>query len=220
MNQELKQKAFELLIDKIDVNTFERYLYQFVKDNELDSKSILFDFIEINYKSERWKKDLENLILDSFPKEELLSYQIYNLCLKISETKNTGVILNSLNELSSLYSEHDFDYDILYNFYIYNARGGLLEIGYHFSEEEDIISNTTKDVFKVLDLFKMYRYEGNWNRFLNEVLNKEPISVFYPGKTEKLKRSSAMLSSSSSSEKERDMFERILDFFKGVLGLR
>lgn len=102
ITQELKQKTYQLLTDKIDIEVFESFLYKLVEDNEFNSEDLLFDFININYKSNDYRRRLLNLIKNNYSEEELLSLEVYSLCLMLSCSNENEVILSAINSLLGL----------------------------------------------------------------------------------------------------------------------
>lgn len=114
MNQELKHKAYQLLIDKIDVEDFENFLYKLVDNSEMKNNSLLFDLVTVNYKSNRFKKELFRLIESFCIEEKLIVLEIYRNCLKINKNNNEEEFFKSLENISNIYIDSDYKYDILY----------------------------------------------------------------------------------------------------------
>ncbi|UTD14328.1 hypothetical protein HER15_02060 [Tenacibaculum mesophilum] len=102
ITQKLKQKTYQLLVDKIDIEVFESFLYKLVENNEFNSKDLLFDFININYKSNDYRRRLLNLIKDNSSEKELLNLEVYSLCLTLSRSNENEVVLSAINSLSGL----------------------------------------------------------------------------------------------------------------------
>ena len=169
MSQELKQKAYQVLIDKIDVETFENELYKLIDEKGVNSKSLLFDIVSINYKSKNSKKELQNLIIKLFTKNELLSLNVYENCLKIIEYETNEEFDKALEYLSNQYIESNYEYNVFYNFYRFkNESVCISEIGYSYSgiDKEQIIKNTKEYSKIVIGMFNVYKEKEDWDNFL------------------------------------------------------
>ena len=167
----LKQKAYEVLINKIDIETFEGFIYKLTEKAEFSSNSLLFDIVSINYKSKNSKKELYNLIKKLFTKNELLSLNVYENCLKIIQYENIEEFDNSLKYLSDQYVESNYEYNVFYNFYRLNNESVFIsEIGYSYSEidKEQIINNTKEYSKIVIDMFNFYKENEDWDNFLTD----------------------------------------------------
>ncbi len=216
MNQELKQKVYQLLIDKIDVDSFQEYLFGLVEITELKSDSLLFELVDINYKREEYKKELSNLIKGYFTEDELMSLEIYERCLSLIEIEEEKMFIE-LDELSSLYIRRDFSSELLSNFYMLNVEIDNLEIGYNLLDKEQIIKNTREYARLVIENFKTYKEKKDWNNFMNDTVfmnfnyMKGDNENIVPTKIEN--RSFIRKEPQSNSNK-------VFDFIKGILGLR
>ncbi|MCF2875738.1 MULTISPECIES: hypothetical protein [unclassified Tenacibaculum] len=167
----LKQKAYEVLINKIDIETFEGFIYKLTEKAEFSSNSLLFDIVSINYKSKNSKKELKSLIKKLFTKNELLSLNVYENCLKIIQYENIEEFDNSLKYLSDQYVESNYEYNVFYNFYRLNNESVFIsEIGYSYSEidKEQIIKNTKEYSKIVIDMFNFYKENEDWDNFLTD----------------------------------------------------
>ena len=219
MNQELKQRAYQLLIDKIDVVVFEQYLYELVERSEMKNNSLLFDFVSINYKKEIYKKVLYNLLKDSCSEEELLSLKIYEYCLRVIETEQGTEVLNSLQSLSDIYFSDLNEINIVYSFYIINMYD-CYQTGYDSLKDEEAILKTKENATKVLKIFKYYRENENWSQFLSETIEEELIEqvpenkIILESKTDKIKIKDI------SVKKDKSLFKKLIDSLKGISGLR
>ena len=172
MDKELKKKAYQFLISEIDIETFEKFLYQLVEKIELDTKSLLFDIVNINYKSEKSKTELLSLINILYSKEELLSLKVCERCLKITQKEVNEEFYSHIDFLSQQYVENDYEYNIFYSFYRLNDEiNNILEIGFSYSIiNEDQINKNVKEYSElVIDKFNFYRENEDWLGFLTDI---------------------------------------------------
>lgn len=165
-NQELKHKAFQVLIDKIDIITFESYLYQLVQENELKSKSILFDFVNINYRLDNCRKEIFNLIQDHCSEIELLSLKIYEKCLLMCSSDKTVELFSLLDEFTSICIDVDYEYNVIYQFYIMDVQKDSLLDGFGIKNEKELIIDVKNYAKKVIDWFNQNKKDENWSKFL------------------------------------------------------
>ncbi|WP_299105203.1 hypothetical protein [uncultured Tenacibaculum sp.] len=209
INQELKQKALKLLTDEIDTKTFERSLYQLVGSKVVNSKTLLFDFININYKEKNHRSKLLNLIESYCSEEELLSLRVYTLCQKLSTSDNQIEILDVVNLLSDLNRQTDYQYDILYEFYMLNDN--TLGDGFHYYSltKEEVASRAKSFSKKVISEFNVYK-EEDWFGFLNCVIEKEEEK-----KEQVIKGYSLEVKSSENIS----VFRKIGNLLKGMFGM-
>ena len=139
MDKELKEQIYKVLIDKIDIKTFEKS-----------------------------KKELIKLIRNVFSKEELLSLMVYEKCLKIIQNEGYREFYNLLEYFSNQYVENDFEYNVFYGFYSLNNKGNLLEIGYNVMEEKQIIKSANEYSEFVLGKFNFHKKNEDWDNFLRD----------------------------------------------------
>ncbi|CAM1339985.1 hypothetical protein [Tenacibaculum amylolyticum] len=213
MNQEIKQKAYELLINKIDVNTFEGVIYGLVDDKIIDSKSLLFDLISINYKSESFKENLKKLVLNSYSEEELLSLKIYENCLEFLKKNGEQETFYFLQFFASLYVDNSYELDIIYQFYFLNTRYDAIENGYSLMKKDIIIRKTQEHCEKVLNWFEINREKEDWDTFLYEFIKDNVLEE----ETKVYARNNQI----EFYEKEPvSLFTATLNIIKGILGIR
>jgi len=174
MSQELKHRAFRVLIDSIDVSIFEEYLFDLVEKTELKSDSLLFDLLNINFKTNSYKKDLKLLIKNSFSEEELVSLNIYERCLRIKKVDNEKEIFDLIDELSSIHLEHNHTYELTHKFYHLSFWIESVENGFSTEKEKDLLSQIEKYTSKVLERFEFHKEKEEWSKFLDEVIYIEP----------------------------------------------
>ena len=125
----LKLKIFNVLTEKIQVSEFETWLYNSERFlNEIDSNSFFFDILSINYKSDKWALELNNLIIEFLGGDCLEVLKIKNSCLSILESETLKETYEIL-----IYLTRDFDYDtqysILWKFYTLRDYFGLVDEG-------------------------------------------------------------------------------------------
>lgn len=209
MSQELKQTAYQLLIDKITVNEFEQYLFKSVEGEiELQSNSLLFDFVNINYKSGNYKKQLFRFLENFCSEEELLSLKIYSLCMKLLSFEKQNVIIGVINEMSSLFNFNDYDYEILYEFYLLNSM--ILPDGYNYYHltKEQVVINAKLYAKEVIIKFNFYKRSEDWYKFLN-------CSI-----TIKKENAKKIMISNYTNQKNEGLVWKLSYLIKGILGLR
>ncbi len=173
MDQDLKEKAYQLLIDKIDVGFFQEYLYELVENTDLGVDSLLFEFVSINYKRKDYQKILYNLMSDRCSEEELLSLKIYSSCININDSEKDDIILASLEDLDNLYVQNGYTNDMLYEFYILNDSFHSTEYNYYDLSKEEVLIETKKHSKKVISKFNFYKGKENWSDFLDCIIEKE-----------------------------------------------
>jgi hypothetical protein len=208
MNKVLKQKAYQVLIDSLDVAEFEERLYKIVDDNELKSNSLLFDFVNIDYKLDSYKDRLLNIIKSYCSEEELLSLEVYSFCLILSTSKGEKIIFNSINSLSGLNVESDYQYDMLYEFYRLEETILGDEFYYHSLTKEEIIIKAKLFSEKVISKFNFYKEKEDWSGFLNCIIEKEEIES-------EVKRSSYI-----PIKQNESLFSSTINLLKGMLRLK
>jgi len=187
MNQELKQKAYQLLIDKIDVEGFENFLYKLVDNSEMKNNSLLFDLVTVNYKSNSYRKELFRFIESFCIEEELTILEIYKNCLKLKNKDKGEEFFKSLENISNIYIESDYTFDILYPLYWKNNELESLREGFGFSSIEKIIKDVEEYSKLVIKEFHIYREEENWFHFLKESEDMEFDSNFFKSKKGNIK---------------------------------
>lgn len=197
--QELKQKAYQLLINKIDIMTFERYLFDLVEKTTIKSDSLLFDFVNINYHSVNYKKDFHNIIKDNYSEEELLSFEIYENCWGIIKEDDTKEVLKLLSLLSDIYYRVNAEVIIVYSFYRLNMYDCFIENEPTYTEEKDIALIAKEIAFKIVEIYNVYKESENWSGFLIESIeteneeNSKMYSSIKEGKASEQKGLSSMI---------------------------
>lgn len=207
-NQVLKQKAYQVLIDKVEVEAFEKYLYRLVEGGELKTKPLLYDFIDINYKSVNYKKELLSLIEDVCLEKELLSLKIYNLCLSILSFDDSIIIFKSISDLSNLFIESDYQSDLLYEFFCMNNNQISDGFDYYSLNEKQIILRAKSFSEKVIIKFNYFKTNENWNDFLNYKVEEEK------------KNNHKIANNNTPPFQNKNAVTKLKSFIKGILGLR
>ncbi|AZJ31655.1 hypothetical protein SAMN05444344_2392 [Tenacibaculum mesophilum] len=210
ITQKLKQKAYQLLVDKIDIEVFESFLYKLVENNEFNSKDLLFDFININYKSNDYRRRLLNLIKDNSSEKELLSLEVYSLCLTLSRSNENEVVLSAINSLSGLNSQTEYQYDILFEFYMLNDN--ILGDGFYYYSltNEQVIDRAKLFSEKVISKFNSFKENEDWYGFLNceiEVKNDDKV----------LKQNNVI--KEVKLDENKSLIRKSIDLFKQALGV-
>lgn len=210
ITQKLKQKAYQLLVDKIDIEVFESFLYKLVENNEFNSKDLLFDFININYKSNDYRRRLLNLIKDNSSEKELLSLEVYSLCLTLSRSNEKEVVLSAINSLSGLNSQTEYQYDILFEFYMLNDN--ILGDGFYYYSltNEQVIDRAKLFSEKVISKFNSFKENEDWYGFLNcEIEVKSDDKV--------LKQNNVI--KEVKLDENKSLIRKSIDLFKQALGV-
>lgn len=208
MNQELKEKAYRVLIDSLDVTVFEKYLYKLVDENELKSNSLLFDFVNIDYKSGNYNKKVAGFLKDSCTDDELLCLEIYSKSKKILKNTEDTVVLQLVESISKLNVKTEYQYDLLYNFYLLNV-GTLPDsyFYYHLTKEEIIIKAKLFSE-KVISKFNFYKKNEDWYGFLNCIIEKEET------------KNDVKISNYIPIKQNESLFSRTINLFKVMLGIK
>jgi len=206
-NQQLKQKTFEFFVDIISIGDFEKYLYKLVENAKLDSNSLLFDLIDINYKSENYKKELLNLIEDICSDEELLSFKIYSLCLSIISSADDNIILKSISDLSDLFIEFEYESSLLYEFFFLNNN--QIPDDYNLLNEEQIIVRAKSYSEKVIAKFNDCKMNESWDDFLYFAIEEEEIKI-----------DNKIIDSYIPLTQNENFVTKLMNLIKGILGLR
>ncbi|WP_397364061.1 hypothetical protein [Olleya sp. R77988] len=131
----LKLKIFDVLTGKITVSEFENWLYnceEFI--SLINSNSFYFNVISINYKDEKWKKQLDNLVKEKYNENFKLVYKIERSCLEIIESNEPKKVYEILTKLT-LNFDYDTDYYALWDFYSIHSRFDTF-YGSMFNENE------------------------------------------------------------------------------------
>ncbi|PKH52200.1 hypothetical protein CXF68_16540 [Tenacibaculum sp. Bg11-29] len=209
VNEELTQKAYQLLIDKIDVDTFEKYLYELVEISQFNSKTLIFDFVNINYKLGNYKKPLFNLLECYCSDEELLSFKIYFSCLNLLSSDTDKFILELISDLSSLWVQNDYELDMLHEFYMLNISmpSSFGDDYYHLSEAEGIAKAIMYSKEVILK-FNFFKKSHDWKGFLKCIIEKEEEH-----------KNNIIKTKYTSIEQSKSLSNKIIDLLKGILGL-
>ncbi|WP_299898590.1 hypothetical protein [uncultured Aquimarina sp.] len=137
--KELELTISEVLVDKITIDEFESIIYQDFYVDQIKSNNFIKNVITINYRNKNWKKELEDLIRQSWDTKKYLGYSIRNYCLKLIETDNPDIIFNFVNKIAELNIKYDYEYKTLMQFYLFSNELGLIESGYGSYSVEKLI---------------------------------------------------------------------------------
>jgi len=131
----LKLKIFEVLTEKIAVEEFENWLYNSEEIlGNLNSNSFYFDLISINFKDEKWKLELSQIV----DTDLWVLSETEKLCREIQATQNLKVCGQLVSELVNLMAGDSFEeteYIIVYNFHSLNSRYDLIKLNYMKSSD-------------------------------------------------------------------------------------
>ena len=148
----LKQKIFDVLNYKLEVFEFEKWLYesQIISEN-INSDDFVYDVVTINYKSIHWLSELKAVVFKKYDYEEYLISLIKYNCEHILKSKNSHESFMSINNIMR-YFEFETDYDLLWDFYLFDCDYDLIEVGYW--TEENYNSEAKKLAETILEKFK------------------------------------------------------------------
>ncbi|RZN83860.1 MAG: hypothetical protein EVB11_03825 [Winogradskyella sp.] len=175
----LKNKIYQLLIEKITVSEFENWLYNSEEIlSKLNSNAFCFDVISIDYRSSDWHEELNKLIQTNFEDDYLEIIRIRKWCSKILKSQ-TFTEINDVFEI--VYQNFDFDteYSIYWEFYTLRDYFGLVEDGIWkvgtLIQQAKHHSNQTIKIIAKYDDFKSVKkaLEGNLIPFKKETLTDE-----------------------------------------------
>lgn len=113
----LKLKIFDVLTERISVLEFEEWIYnseEFM--NQINVSPFCFNVISINYKSEEWAKNLNNLVKENYEEDFLIIHKIERSCLDIIASEKGEQVYQILSKLVYGF-DYDTDYSILWKFY-------------------------------------------------------------------------------------------------------
>lgn len=215
MNQQLKHKAFRLYLNQITTEVFEKDMYQLVEIYDLKEEKFLYDLVDINYRKTNYKKDLYNLLEQYCTDTELLILKIYKHCIAIVESEKDNEIIGICDKLASLYTEYDYSYDVLLNFYRLADGISIIESGINFILYKNVAIQTKFYATQVIERFKTLEVEDNWDTFLDSfelVLNDEIINKLnIEEKENEFKKQTVQ---NSQIKKSKTFFQRFLDLLR------
>lgn len=202
--QELINRAYQVLIDKIDVKNFEEFIYELVEENELKTKSLLYDLIDINYRSKKYKKELSKLIEKAISEEERISLEIYKKYLAIQNSKGKEEIYILWGGLWELHWDYTSN-EIFEDMYTISEEKMDFMSGYGNLTEVELIQKIKVYSLKILEWFYRCRKEEDWRIFLH---GEEKEILVESEKIENLEKEPV------------SFFTTTLDIIKGILGIR
>lgn len=127
----LKLKIFEVLVNDISIKEFETWLYN---SEEIISKirtnNFIYKIITINYKSEKWRIQLEELTFSKFDKDELIVLIIEKECNRIIHTENYDEIYSSLSKIM-MHFDYETEIKTMWNFFSLWDQFDLIELQYY-----------------------------------------------------------------------------------------
>lgn len=126
----LKQKIFDVLSYKLEVLEFEKWLYEspIISEN-INSNAFVYDVVTINYKSKHWINALKDIVFKKYDFEEYLISLIKYNCENIIKSKSSHESFMAVNDIMR-YFEFETDYNLLWDFYIFDCDYDLIETGY------------------------------------------------------------------------------------------
>lgn len=151
----LKLKIFDVLTNKIEVEEFESWLYNSEEIlSNLNSNSFYFDLISINFKDEKWKYQLSQII----EKDLWVLSETENLCSEILESEKLeicGQLVSGLVNLLKGKCFEETEYLAVHNFHSLDSRYDLIKLNYmkgsDFISEAKYYSNILLEKLNVND---------------------------------------------------------------------
>lgn len=133
--ESLKQQAIQLYIDKIQINDFTAYLYSDEVLEFIDSESFVFDLVEINFNDEKWRSQLERVLLKTISKEESTCLKLYTYSRIIRHTDDFKKLQEVICKITELI---DWDNTIDFVFEFYKMVDEIEEWQFYFSSKEEM----------------------------------------------------------------------------------
>lgn len=169
MNQSLKHKAFKLYLNKVDLELFEKDIYQLAEIYNLQKNKFLYELVVLNYKNGLYKKELYRILEKYSTQIELLSLRVYEKCMSIIESVDKEEIFSLINGLSNLCIEFDYNYDVLFKFYRLDDGISIKKEGFFLISDKEIINEAKTFSRQVIENFNQFKVSENWNAFLEEL---------------------------------------------------
>nr|WP_321233829.1 hypothetical protein [uncultured Psychroserpens sp.] len=147
----LKLKIFDVLIEKISVSEFENWLYTSEEIlSKVNDDSFIYELITINYKSKKWRLEIEELLYENLKKEDLMLMQIKNTCYKLSNSKSYIVSSNILRNFMN-YFDYNTDSSIQYEIYGLYCENELVGSGFRSEKEfNDAVKKVANEILELL----------------------------------------------------------------------
>lgn len=170
--EEIKEKAIELLLDITSKESFEVMLYKKVETEDLTNNKLLFNLVNINYRKDCYKNLLLNILQEFVSDEAIVISKVNLYSRKIKDEKDNNVIYKNFNKIYNLF-DFDLEYDLMWGFYNFNERIGLIEINYE--KEENVIKDLKQLCNRVCcEYYKLSTIEEKIN-FLVDGFNDKSI---------------------------------------------
>ncbi|CAM1356543.1 hypothetical protein [Tenacibaculum halocynthiae] len=139
INRRLKRQAYQVIIDRLDKNHFEKDLYYLAEIATIKPESLFFDLITLNFKRDNLKNDLLRILIEHTHKNELIALEIYEKSRLIIELIDLEEIFTIIEQIRKLSVENDL-IEGLYDFYIaYERYCFSMEIGNGYTEFDLLI---------------------------------------------------------------------------------
>lgn len=175
----LELKIFDVLVGNITIEVFEKWLYQskFLEER-LKADSLIFEIVNINYRSDDSLKKLKNIADEVFDEKDLLAMKIETNCEKIS---NTDVNEDIEKYVWNIIEDYNFDIEpgIYWEFYnLYHSFDGF-EFTKYSKRSLDDISLRTKVYAKTVlaNLRKCNSIEDKKQVLFSNVCSKEDVII-------------------------------------------
>ncbi|WP_299098310.1 hypothetical protein [uncultured Winogradskyella sp.] len=148
----LKLKIFEVLVNNITIEEFETWLYN---SEEIISKirtnKFIFKVITINYKSKKWRIQLEELTFSKFDKDDLIVLIIEKECNNIIHSEDYDEIYKSLSKIM-MHFEYESDSKTMWDFFSLWDQFDLIKLQYY--PKNTYYSDVKKLAFETYSLIK------------------------------------------------------------------
>lgn len=166
----LKRKIFSILLEKIEINEFETWLY----NNDdiiklINEDNFIYDLVTINYKKKDAISLLQKVVFKKLEYEEYIILVIERNCKKILELNEWNSIYKLFNEIFGFF-DYDKDYFLMWRFYSINSRIDLIDIGYE--TKTNIINEIKKLSLLILNQLKHCNTTSERIKFLVEGFEK------------------------------------------------
>lgn len=179
----MKEKVFSVLLEKMEINEFETWLYTEESIiNSIEDDSFIYDLITINYKDKNAIPLLKEIVFKKIKYEEYITLVIERNCKRILELDEWDNIYKLFNEIFSFF-DFDKEYFLMWRFYSINSRIDLIDIGYEtkasiINEMKELslqIANQLKECNTAGERIK-FLVEGFEDKSLKETaIKKEPL---------------------------------------------
>lgn len=159
----LKKQVCQVIINKLNEECFEKELYYLAEiTGTIDTESLLYDLIAINFRSEKLREKLIEVLNKYTNEEELIAIMIYEKSKYLLEFNEEEKIFFIVNQISQLCVEHDL-FNMLIDFYAtYEEYCFIREVGKTHSEFDLIkkVKEAAREYIKRFEEYEVKDYKG------------------------------------------------------------